>query len=27
VDDVFDAIAHWQAPPVSKWLVTPSPKP
>ena len=26
VDEVFDAIARWQAPPVSKWL-SPPPKP
>jgi uncharacterized protein (TIGR00730 family) len=27
VNDVFAAIEHWQAPPVSKWLQSPSPKP
>ena len=26
VDEIFDAIARWQAPPVSKWL-TPPPTP
>lgn len=27
VDGVFDAIAGWQGPPVSKWLLPPVPKP
>lgn len=27
VDDVFVALEGWQAPPVSKWLLAPSPKP
>jgi uncharacterized protein (TIGR00730 family) len=27
VDDVFPALAEWQAPPISQWLLAPSPKP
>ncbi|MFI4924268.1 MAG: LOG family protein, partial [Vicinamibacteria bacterium] len=27
VDDVFDALARWQAPSIAKWLVEPPPKP
>jgi len=27
VDDVFPALAGWQAPPISQWLLAPSPQP